>query len=34
VVGLYFTTHLSGTGQTRNAVFSRLAGRHAVQDAG
>jgi tricarballylate dehydrogenase len=30
IIGLYFTTHLSGTGQTRNAVFSRIAGRHAV----
>jgi tricarballylate dehydrogenase len=33
IIGMYFTTHLSGTGQTRNAVFGRIAGRHAVRGA-
>jgi tricarballylate dehydrogenase len=30
IVGLFFHNYPSCTGQTRNAVFSRLAGRHAA----
>jgi tricarballylate dehydrogenase len=30
IVGLFFHNYPSFTGQTRNAVFSRLAGRHAA----
>ncbi len=30
IVGLFFHNYPSFTGQTRNAVFSRLAGRAAV----
>jgi hypothetical protein len=29
IVGLFFHNYPSCTGQTRNVVFSRLAGRHA-----
>lgn len=31
ILGLFFHNYPSCTGQTRNVVFSRLAGRHAVQ---
>ncbi len=31
IVGLFFHNYPSFTGQTRNAVFSRLAGEHAVR---
>lgn len=31
IIGLFFHNYPSCTGQTRNVVFSRLAGRHAVQ---
>ena len=31
IIGLFFHNYPSCTGQTRNAVFSRLAGRHAVK---
>jgi tricarballylate dehydrogenase len=30
IVGLFFHNYPSCTGQTRNVVFSRLAGRHAA----
>ena len=30
IVGLFFHNYPSCTGQTRNAVFSRLAGRHSA----
>ncbi|MGH6815376.1 MAG: FAD-binding protein, partial [Hyphomicrobiaceae bacterium] len=33
IVGLFFHNYPSFTGQTRNAVFSRLAGRHAATQA-
>ena len=31
ILGLFFYNYPSFTGQTRNAVFSRLAGEHAVR---
>jgi tricarballylate dehydrogenase len=31
IVGLYYDHHLSASGQTRNAVFSRIAAAHAVK---
>ena len=30
IIGLFFHNYPSCTGQTRNVVFSRLAGRHAA----
>ena len=33
IIGLFYHNYPSCTGQTRNAVFSRLAGQHAVQGA-
>lgn len=32
-IGLFFHNYPSCTGQTRNVVFSRLAGRHAAAQA-
>ena len=32
IVGLFFHNYPSFTGQTRNAVFGRLAGRSAVEE--
>jgi tricarballylate dehydrogenase len=32
IVGLFFHNYPSFTGQTRNAVFSRLAGKHAAKE--
>jgi tricarballylate dehydrogenase len=32
ILGLFFHNYPSFTGQTRNAVFGRLAGNHAVSD--
>jgi len=33
IIGLFFHNYPSCTGQTRNVVFSRLAGQHAVKGA-
>ena len=33
IIGLFYHNYPSCTGQTRNAVFSRLAGQHVVQGA-
>ena len=33
IIGLFYHNYPSCTGQTRNAVFSRLAGQHAAQGA-
>jgi tricarballylate dehydrogenase len=32
IVGLFFHNYPSFTGQTRNAVFGRLAGKSAVEE--
>ena len=32
IVGLFFHNYPSFTGQTRNAVFGRLAGSHAASE--
>ena len=32
IIGLFYHNYPSFTGQTRNAVFGRLAGRSAVED--